>query len=425
MNIESAPPKVFISYSHDSQTHKEKVLELADRLRKDGVDATIDRYEESPPEGWQRWMLDRVEESDFVLVACTEQYDRRFRSKEEVGKGKGVTWEGGVIIQELYDAQGKNSKFIPITLNSESGDFIPNPLRSATNYRLENDAGYELLYRRLTNQPQTTKPDLGKLITLPHRASKQNFSDNSFNTKIGDFDNLILHRFPTTSNFDMIEIIQQCRREIIDKKGLIGLSICCSDNNFLKNFCERLRQKSRGNIQIRQTISIKPQVSSVKRAVESIGKYKQVLNNSDIVCPIRIDVDNPNSNIIKDFWLEVQDIIGSGFDRRLIIIMIGSQDCIFPSDVFSLPPPQFNKVHVTDWIGDLTLALHGMETMKGWEEIADIWIDKMHEHCQRDDDPHMEVSLVYEHLDFILSELNCLKEKPAISPQDFLQRIYL
>jgi hypothetical protein len=234
----------------------------------------------------------------------------------------------------------------------------------------------------------------------------------------------ILHSFPATSNFDLIEIVEQCRLEIIDKKGLIGLSICCSDNSFLKNFCERLRQKSRGNIQIRQTISIKPQVSSVKRAVESIGKYKQVLNNSDVVCPIRIDVENSNSNIIKDFWVEVQDIIGSGFDRRLIIIMMGSQDCLFPSGVFSLPPPQFNKVHVTDWISDLTLSLHGMQTMNGWEEVADIWIDKMHEHCQCDD-PHTEIGLVYEHLDFILSELNWLKEKPAISPQDFLQRIYL
>jgi hypothetical protein len=188
MNIESAPPKVFISYSHDSQTHKDRVLELADRLRKDGVDTTIDQYEEAPPKGWHRWMLDRVEESDFVLVVCTEQYDRRFRGKEELGKGKSATWEGCVIIQELYDAQGQNSKFIPITINPEDNNFITSPLRSATNYRLENDDGYELLYRRLTNQPETTKPDLGKLKTLPTRAPKQNFSNNLFSTTIDDFD---------------------------------------------------------------------------------------------------------------------------------------------------------------------------------------------------------------------------------------------
>lgn len=182
MNLDSPSPKVFISYSHDSQEHKDRALALADRLREDGIDCTIDQYEESPAEGWQRWMLNQVEVSDFVLVVCTEQYDRRFRGREEVGKGKGVTWEGGVIIQELYDAQGQNSKFIPITLTSEDANFISGPLRSATNYRLNTADGYELLYRSLTNQPRTRKPELGKLRTLAPRERKQSFSGMTNNT---------------------------------------------------------------------------------------------------------------------------------------------------------------------------------------------------------------------------------------------------
>ena len=179
MNLEAASPRVFISYSHDSQEHKDRVLELADRLREDGIDCTIDQYEESPTEGWQRWMLNQVEEATFVLVACTEQYDRRFRGREAVGKGKGATWEGGVIIQELYDDQGQNSKFIPVTLAPEDANFIPSPLRSATNYRLNTADGYELLYRRLTNQPRTRKPELGKLRTLAPRDRKQVFPETS------------------------------------------------------------------------------------------------------------------------------------------------------------------------------------------------------------------------------------------------------
>ncbi|MBW4540405.1 MAG: TIR domain-containing protein [Myxacorys chilensis ATA2-1-KO14] len=183
MNLDSPSPKVLISYSHDSQEHKDRVLALADRLREDGIDCTIDQYEESPAEGWQRWMLNQVEISNFVLVACTEHYDRRFRGREEVGKGKGVTWEGGVIIQELYDTQGQNSKFIPITLTSEDDNFISSPLRSATNYRLNTADGYELLYRRLTNQPRTCKPELGKLRTLAPRDHQQFFlSQDSLNS---------------------------------------------------------------------------------------------------------------------------------------------------------------------------------------------------------------------------------------------------
>ena len=179
MSLDSASPKVFISYSHDSQAHKDRVLELANRLRQDGLDCTIDQYEESPPEGWQRWMLNQVEAASFVLVACTEQYDRRFRGREAVGRGKGVTWEGGVIIQERYDDQGQNSKFIPIIFSPEDANFISSPLRSATNYRLNTADGYELLHRRLTNQPRTREPELGKLHTLPPRDRKQVFPETS------------------------------------------------------------------------------------------------------------------------------------------------------------------------------------------------------------------------------------------------------
>lgn len=49
-------PVVFISYSHDSKEHARRVLALSDRLRDDGVDCTVDQYEQSPPEGWQKWM---------------------------------------------------------------------------------------------------------------------------------------------------------------------------------------------------------------------------------------------------------------------------------------------------------------------------------------------------------------------------------
>lgn len=50
-------------------------------------------------------------------------------------------------------------------------------------YRLSTPDGYELLYRRLTNQPRTRKPVLGKLHTLPHREHKQLFQKESQSSK--------------------------------------------------------------------------------------------------------------------------------------------------------------------------------------------------------------------------------------------------
>lgn len=169
---------VFISYTHDSLEHKDKVLRLADRLCSEGVDCHIDQYETSPPEGWARWMVNQVENADFVLVVCTEIYERRFNGKEEVGKGLGAQWEGAVITQDLYDSAARNTKFIPIVFSSEDGNFIPKILRGATYYGVGSEDGYDDLYRRLTDQRRVVKPTLGERRVLPpvnNAAENKNF----------------------------------------------------------------------------------------------------------------------------------------------------------------------------------------------------------------------------------------------------------
>ena len=80
-------PRVLISYSHDSEAHKRRVLALADRLCGDDVKARLDRYEHPPPPSWPRWMMDEIEAADFVLIVSTETYNRRFRAHEEPGRG--------------------------------------------------------------------------------------------------------------------------------------------------------------------------------------------------------------------------------------------------------------------------------------------------------------------------------------------------
>jgi len=37
---------------HDSDEHCDKVLALALQLRRDGIDARLDQFEQSPPQGW-------------------------------------------------------------------------------------------------------------------------------------------------------------------------------------------------------------------------------------------------------------------------------------------------------------------------------------------------------------------------------------
>jgi len=168
-------PTVFISYSHDSPEHADRVLALADRLREDGIDCALDQYETSPPEGWPKWMDRHIAKSDFVIVICTETYYRRVIGEEEPGKGRGVKWESTLTYQHLYDADAKNIRFVPVLFESGKVEHIPTPLRGATYYYIDTEQGYEDLYRRLTGQPRTVKPELGKLRKLPPRERKQDF----------------------------------------------------------------------------------------------------------------------------------------------------------------------------------------------------------------------------------------------------------
>jgi hypothetical protein len=125
-----APPAIFISYSHDSPEHEGKVLALANRLRAGGVDAVLDQYESFPTEGWELWQQRQIQTANFVLMVCTQTYQRRFDGEEEAGKGLGATSEAGFIRQILYDAGGVNEKFLPVLLTdagsahfrSRSGD---------------------------------------------------------------------------------------------------------------------------------------------------------------------------------------------------------------------------------------------------------------------------------------------------------------
>ena len=164
-----APPRVFISYSHDSADHQDRVLELADRLRGDGIDAMIDQYVQSPPEGWPAWCEAEIRKAAFVPIMCTETYLRRVDREEEPGKGHGVLWEARLIKQHLYTAGSVSSKFVPVLLTGGSTAHVPTPVQGGTIYRVETPEGYEGLLRLLTDQPLTPMPALGQRRSLAPR----------------------------------------------------------------------------------------------------------------------------------------------------------------------------------------------------------------------------------------------------------------
>ncbi|MDQ3260579.1 MAG: TIR domain-containing protein, partial [Pseudomonadota bacterium] len=162
--------KVFISYSQDSDEHRERVLALSERLREDGIETLLDRYVNgSPKQGWPRWMLDQLDAADFVLIVCTETYYGRFRGHDEPGKGKGVDWEGALITQEIYDSRSRTLKFVPVFLSAAVEDWIPEPLRAVSYYALTSENAYQRLYDVLLEQSGVEPQPLGAPKTKSRR----------------------------------------------------------------------------------------------------------------------------------------------------------------------------------------------------------------------------------------------------------------
>jgi hypothetical protein len=175
----SVPPKLFISYTHESAQHCDKILALADRLRADGIDAELDQYESAPSDGWAHWMGKKIKEAEFVLVICTETYKRQAEGDEKHGGGRCGDREILVIDQEIYNSNGRNEKFIPAVVSEPDRAFVPDFLGRYQIESTETESGYEKLYRRLTNQPGVIRPVLERLRSLPSRQRKTTFHDRA------------------------------------------------------------------------------------------------------------------------------------------------------------------------------------------------------------------------------------------------------
>jgi hypothetical protein len=98
----------FISYSWDSDDHKEWVRQLAARLRGSGIDVTLDQWHLVPGDQLPQFMETAVRTSDFVLVVCTPRY--KARSDNRSG---GVGYEGDIMTAEVMSSRNQR-KFIPI-----------------------------------------------------------------------------------------------------------------------------------------------------------------------------------------------------------------------------------------------------------------------------------------------------------------------
>lgn len=156
-------PRVFISYSHDSPEHSERVRRFAGALRRHGVHVEVDQDHQRPPQGWPAWCEEqlRPEVSSHVLMICTPAYHDRVQNQAPADEGHGVWWEGRIIHNYIYGTK-RNERFIPILFDGATTEHIPIAIRHDAHYRISRfdltDPRFAALLRELTGQPSVTEP---------------------------------------------------------------------------------------------------------------------------------------------------------------------------------------------------------------------------------------------------------------------------
>jgi hypothetical protein len=152
-------PTAFISYSHDSQEHKQWVLDLALRLRGTGIDASLDQWDLAPGNDLAHFMEQRIASSDRILMICTERYV----GKANAGSG-GVGYEKMIVTAALLQ-NIDSKKIIPIVRQTAGQPLLPTFLSSKLYIDLSSqdqfEANFDNLLRELHNAPLFKKPALG------------------------------------------------------------------------------------------------------------------------------------------------------------------------------------------------------------------------------------------------------------------------
>lgn len=153
-------PIVFISYSHDNEKHKDWVLQLATRLRSNGVDVILDRWNLKLGSDLATFMERGLSKSTRIVCICSSSYVR----KANEGKG-GAGYEKQIMTAEIINDQNTNW-VIPLIKNNPEDKKTPTFLngRMYINFEESNlyETKYEELLRDILDEPILPIPPIGE-----------------------------------------------------------------------------------------------------------------------------------------------------------------------------------------------------------------------------------------------------------------------
>ncbi|NMA50023.1 MAG: TIR domain-containing protein [Tissierellia bacterium] len=198
-------PKIFISYSWEDEIHKEWVVKFVDKLREDGVDAILDRYDLLLGDRLPHFMEKSITEADYVLIICTPNYKERSDNRSG-----GVGYEGHIISDELLSSKNEK-KFIPIIKKGSTKMALPKCLAGKLAIDFTNETNWNDNYKDLitTIYGQNRKPPIGTKPSYVSRDVDYNTSDDEFK-EISIFgiitDGVTIPRMDSTRGSDLYKV---------------------------------------------------------------------------------------------------------------------------------------------------------------------------------------------------------------------------
>jgi len=166
-------PTAFVSYSWDSEDHKAWVRDLAAKLRNDGVDVRLDRWELKPGDQLPSFMETSVRENDFVLIVCTPNY----KAKSDHREG-GVGYEWDIMTGEAFSGKDPR-KFIPVLRAGTWQESSPSWLLGKYGVDLRRDPCSADQYKDLLNTLHGTREQAPLIGVRPLENSARPAHDTS------------------------------------------------------------------------------------------------------------------------------------------------------------------------------------------------------------------------------------------------------
>ncbi|MDQ0361863.1 toll/interleukin-1 receptor domain-containing protein [Breznakia pachnodae] len=214
-------PIVFISYAWATPDYEEKVLLLATKLRGDGINAILDKW--NLKEGHDTYSFMEQSVLDDSITNVLLLLDPVYEKKANIRVG-GVGTETQIISSEIY-SKVDQEKFIPVIMARNQDGTIPKPvyLKNLLHFDLsvvdKYDDEYIRLVKRLYGEEYYRTPELG---------TKPSWVEEDINMI-----NVETNKYNILSEVNSSKVLQSKYKAFLDEISMSIVSLDFKDNDQL------------------------------------------------------------------------------------------------------------------------------------------------------------------------------------------------